>query len=134
MNRVILDTNLWISFLISGRLKKLDDLIDRDEIVFLFSPELLGEFIDVARRPKFRRYFPHDRIEEVLSLFDSFGELVETSSRSDVCRDPKDNFLLSLAKDGAADFLITGDSDLLSIGTFGNTVILTYAEFEEKLG
>jgi putative PIN family toxin of toxin-antitoxin system len=134
MIRIILDTNLWISFLISDRLSKLDDLLDRNELAFLFSPELLEEFIEVAQRPKLRRYFPNHRIEVVLDLFDSFGELIEVQSYVEVCRDPKDNFLLALAKDGKADYLITGDSDLLSIQRFENTEIVTYKEFTEKLG
>ncbi len=49
----------------------------------------------------------------------------------DVCRDTKDNFLLALAKDGNADFLITGDKDLLVLEKYENTQILTYREFEE---
>lgn len=49
------------------------------------------------------------------------------------CRDEKDNFLLALAKDSKADFLITGDEDLLIIKKFQNTEILTYSEFSLKL-
>jgi putative PIN family toxin of toxin-antitoxin system len=67
-------------------------------------------------------------------LFDSFGELIEISSRIDVCRDPKDNFLLALAKDGRADYLITGDADLLSLNAFDGATILTYAGFERRVG
>jgi uncharacterized protein len=58
-----------------------------------------------------------------------YGELVEIESSTQVCRDIKDNFLLSLAKDGNADFLLTGDDDLLDIKLFENTRILTYNEF-----
>ena len=45
------------------------------------------------------------------------------------CRDPKDNFLLSLAIDGKADFLLTGDKDLLVLKKIGNTEIKTISEF-----
>jgi len=44
--------------------------------------------------------------------------------------DPKDNFLLALAKDGNADYLITGDNNLLSLKEFGKTKIVTLSEFE----
>lgn len=40
-----------------------------------------------------------------------------------LCRDPKDNFLLSLAADGQATHLLTGDKDLLDLQTIGKTVI-----------
>ena len=54
-------------------------------------------------------------------------------SEVEVCRDPNDNFLLSLAKDGQADFLITGDKDLLVIQEFEGTRIVTFKEFEEEI-
>ncbi len=43
--------------------------------------------------------------------------------------DPDDNFLLSLAKDGRADFLITGDKKLLSLRTYGQTKLVNMTEF-----
>jgi len=46
------------------------------------------------------------------------------------CRDPKDNFLLALAKDGNADYLITGDDDLRSMNQFEKTIIVKLNEFE----
>jgi len=133
MIRIILDTNLWISFLISKRLNKIDELFERDDLVLLFSQELLEEFIEVAGRPKFRSYFPNEHVEKLLSLFDEFGEVIEVTSEVDLCHDPKDNFLLSLAKDGAADYLVTGDADLLVIRKFETTEILSYSEFDRNL-
>lgn len=61
----------------------------------------------------------------------SNGEFVTVSSAVDVSRDPEDNFLLSLALDGKADFLITGDKDLLSLKKFESTEIITIADFEK---
>jgi putative toxin-antitoxin system toxin component, PIN family len=131
--RVILDTNLWISYLISKRLNKIDEHLERDDVVLLFSEESLEEFVDVVRRPKFRPYFPEEDVEELLDLFDKFGEIIEVISDVNECRDPKDNFLLALAKDGKADFLVTSDDDLLVIRKFQKTEILSYAEFAKTL-
>lgn len=131
--RVILDTNLWISYLISKRLSKIDELFEREDLVLLFSEELLEEFIEVAQRPKFRKYFSTENIEDLLFLFDEFGEMVEVTSEVNLCRDPKDNFLLELAKDGKADFLVTGDPDLLVIKKFEITEMITYTEFEKRI-
>jgi putative PIN family toxin of toxin-antitoxin system len=133
MIRVILDTNLWISYLISKRLSKIDKLFERGDLVLLFSEESLEEFIEVAGRARFRTYFQNKQIEELLSLFDTFGELVEVTAEIELCRDPKDNFLLALARDGEADFLVTGDADLLVIKKFEKTTILTYSEFENYI-
>lgn len=50
-------------------------------------------------------------------------------SKVNVCRDSKDNFLLSLSQDSKADFLITGDKDLLVLEKFKSTRVLTISDF-----
>ena len=52
----IIDTNLWISFLIKKDYSRLDTLLFSNQIKLVFSKELLEEFLSVAKRPKFRRY------------------------------------------------------------------------------
>ena len=47
------------------------------------------------------------------------------------CRDIKDNYLLALSKDSNADYLITGDKDLLDLNKFENTEIVTLPQFIE---
>lgn len=129
-SKVILDTNLWISYLISSRLVKIDLLLQRGNIRLVFSEDSILEFVEVARRPKFRRYFPDEDINLLLELFDYFGELVQVHSEVGICRDSKDNFLLALAKDSQADYLVTGDGDLLSLQQFETTKIVTFSDFE----
>ena len=130
--RIILDTNLWISYLINKRLSQIDELIFDDRLTILFSEESLQEFIEVTNRLKFEKYFSKEDVINLLLLFDFYGELVEIKSNIEICRDPKDNFLLNLAVDGNADYLITGDKDLLEIGKIDQTSILTFNEFVEK--
>jgi len=65
----------------------------------------------------------------MLITFEPFIDLVSVKSNVKVCRDSKDDFLLALAKDGKADYLLTGDKDLLEIKNFGKTIILTISEF-----
>jgi len=102
--RLILDTNLWISYLISNQFVKLDELMKEDQITFLFSKESLEEFIAVTARPKFEKYIKKEDLTELLLYFNSFGEIVKIESNIEICLDPKDNFLLNLAMDGRADF------------------------------
>ncbi|MCX2492681.1 putative toxin-antitoxin system toxin component, PIN family [Pedobacter sp. PF22-3] len=130
-SRIILDINLWISFLISKDFSKLDEIIFSKKSILIFSKELLEEFIEVVKRPKFRRYFAQTDIEELLETIDEYGEFIVVKSRIEICRDAKDNFLLSLAVDGKADFLLTGDQDLLMIEKIGNTNIKTISSFFE---
>jgi putative PIN family toxin of toxin-antitoxin system len=57
VSRVIIDTNLWISFLITHDFRKIDELIFSNSVILVFSEELLEEFVVVAKRPKFKRFF-----------------------------------------------------------------------------
>jgi len=88
MIRAILDTNLWLTYLISTRLIDLDPLFHQKDLVLLFSEELLSEFVEVSARPKFSQYFAPEDVSSLLNLFDQFGELVTVESDVDICRDP----------------------------------------------
>ena len=127
--RVIIDTNLWISFLLTKNLSALDILFQKSEITLLFSKELLDEFVDVTNRPKFKKYFSSEDLQVLISSIKHHAEFILVTSDVKECRDPKDNFLLSLAKDGRATHLVSGDNDLLDLKKYGKTVILSYTEF-----
>ncbi|MDG3581859.1 putative toxin-antitoxin system toxin component, PIN family [Galbibacter pacificus] len=122
--KVILDTNLWINFLISKKFSQIDKLIKSRKIVLIFSNELLEEFIDIISRSKFKKYFSKKDIEKILEYFDLYGELVKVKSDIEICRDEKDNFLLNLSVDSKKDLLI--------IKKIENTKILTFSEFIER--
>ena len=129
VSRIIIDTNLWISFLITNDYTKLDEIILSGNAILVFSQELLDEFLAVAKRPKFRRFFSLADIEELLETISDYADLVKVKTPINVCRDPKDNFLLALSIDGRADFLLTGDNDLLELSKIGETTIVTISDF-----
>ena len=133
VERVIIDTNLWISFLITKNYKKLDNKIRSGKVKLLFSLELIEEFLTVANRPKFKKYFGKGDLELLLDLFDVYGELIDVKSKVKICRDPKDDFLFALAKDSQANYLVTGDKDLLTINKFENTKIIEFSDFIKKI-
>ncbi len=126
--RIILDTNLWIHFLISKNLDKLDSLIENNKIRLLFSNELVEEFISVSKRPMFKKYFSEKDVASLLETMSSIGKLIEVKSNIQDCRDFKDNFLLNLAIDGKADYLVTGDNDLLVLKKIKKVQIITIKE------
>lgn len=128
-HRIIIDTNLWISFLLTSDYSKVDPMFINNEIILIFSQELVDEFIEVAQRPKFRKYFSLSDLEELLKKVRMKALFVSVTSTVNQCRDFKDNFLLALAQDGDATHLITGDKDLLVLGKFGKTKILTITDF-----
>ena len=127
--RVVIDTNIWISSLLTKDFSGLDKIFKNNNAVLLFSEELLKEFIEVAGRPKFKKYFTSADLQELLIQIKGRGEFIIVKSSTIICRDPKDNFLLSLAKDGKASHLITGDKDLLDLKRFGRTQITTLKKY-----
>jgi uncharacterized protein len=128
-NRIIIDTNLWVSFLLTNDFSKLDKIFANKLVTLLFSQVLLDEFIEVAQRPKLKKYFSLTDLESLLLQIKNEAEFIEVTSDIKLCRDPKDDFLLSLAKDGKATHLITGDKDLLDIKSFEKTKITTIANY-----
>lgn len=128
-SKIIIDTNIWVSFLLTNEYAKLDSLFADEQVKLLFSQELLGEFIEVSQRPKFKKYFSSEDLDELLIQIVNYAEFVEVKENVTICRDPKDNFLLALAQTSKATHLITGDKDLLSLKSFGKTKIMTMAAF-----
>lgn len=128
--RIIVDTNIWIGFLIGKSFSGLKDLLVQQDVVLITSHELLEELREVTQRPKFQKYFPAQKVDELFQLLDIISENISLTSEVTICRDAKDNFLLSLAKDGEAHYLISGDEDLLVLKEFENTKIITYSAFQ----
>ena len=131
--RVIIDTNLWISFIISKRFNTLDPIFQSSNIRVLFNIELIEEIRATVEKPKLKKHFDSKAVGEMLLTFESMIELIQVKSKVQVCRDSKDDFLLSLSKDGKAHFLITGDKDLLSLNRFRKTDIVTFSQFIKAL-
>jgi putative PIN family toxin of toxin-antitoxin system len=98
----------------------------------LFSQDLVTEFIEVARRPKFKKYFSTSDLEALLMSISTKAMFIEVFSDVNISPDPKDNFLLALANDGKATHLITGDKELLALKKFGNTKIVTIKNYLSK--
>ena len=79
--------------------------------------------------PKLKKYFNKEQISDFFELLDESSECIVISTKTGICRDPKDNYLVSLALDSKANFLITGDKDLLDLNKIGVTVVLKYSNF-----
>ena len=131
-HKLVIETNLWISFLLTTDYSKIDRFFSSENIKLLFSQELLEDFIEVAQRPKFRKYFSLSDLEELLTRVRAKAEFISVTSIIEMCRDPKDNFLLALTKDGKASYLITGDKDLLVLKNIGKSKIITLTEYLSK--
>jgi putative PIN family toxin of toxin-antitoxin system len=131
--KLVIDTNPWISFIISKKLIQLEPILLSKNCKILFSSELIDELQATISKPKLQKYFPENALEEMLNVFDEYIDFINVKSKVQICRDPNDDFLLALAKDGKANFLLTGDKDLLEIGTFFETSIINFTDFIETL-
>ena len=132
-SKVIIDTNLWISFLIGKELQNLKDIIVTEKIRLVMTDQLVNEIKFVTALPKLQKYFNQEKVNELISLLDIFSDKIKIKKIEKRCRDPKDDFLLALCKESKANYLVTGDSDLLAIRVYGRTEILTVNKFKEKI-
>ena len=63
-----------------------------------------------------------------------YSHVVEPSSKFDVVRDKKDNKIIECAFDSQANFIVTGDPDLLVLKEFHGIKIVTAKEFLKEIG
>lgn len=127
--KVIIDTNLWISFLLHGNVyKQLLDLLINDNVILVICQSSIDEFVSVASRKKFAKYISEKQISAMVEYFLVNAQIFPLSNIPHRCRDPKDDYLLELAVVSKADYLITGDDDLLSLKRIGNCKISTIKE------
>lgn len=131
--KVIFDTNIWISFLIGKRLSWIQNHIKDGRITIVVTKQLLTELQIVTSREKLKKYFPENSVKELLKLLDVIAENIEIEPIHFINRDPKDNFLLDLIDFSKADYLVTGDKDLLEHHPFLTAKILTPADFEKEV-
>ena len=131
--RVIFDTNVWISFLIGKRLSIIQKFISDGSIVIVITDQLIKEINLVTGREKLKKYFPKESVKELVELLETIAENVEIKTKHFISRDLKDNFLLDLIDYSKADYLITGDKDLLEHNPFKTAQILSPQEFETEL-
>lgn len=78
--KLIIDTNLWVSFIISNKQSLLDSFLFNEEARLLFSKELITEIQETIVKPKLKKYFKTNALEEMLSIFDPFIDLIEIES------------------------------------------------------
>lgn len=131
--KVIFDTNVWISFLIGKTLSKIKGHISDGKITIVTTEQLLTEIKTVTSREKLKKYFPKENVNELIELLETIAENIEIKPTHFINRDPKDNFLLDLIDFSNADYLVTGDKDLLELNPFKTAKILTPKQFENQI-
>lgn len=128
--RVVIDTNIWISFLIGKHLAGLHRHIDSGRVEVVTCEAQLRELADVLNRPRIRKYISEVQAETFLDLLCEIALMVEPVQGPTICRDPKDDYLLYTAIAAQADYLVSGDNDLLTLDYIVDTKIITYTDFD----
>jgi putative PIN family toxin of toxin-antitoxin system len=77
--KVIIDTNIWISFLIGRRLAKIKRHITNGSITIIITEQLLSEIRTVTNRDKFKKYFPRESVREFIELLETIGEKLRSN-------------------------------------------------------
>lgn len=127
--RVIFDTHLLISRLLlvdSTASRAVRRLMDRSQP--LVSEDTLSELADTLSRRKFDTYVSREDRQRFFELFARVAEWVTITTTVRQCRDPQDDKFLELAVDGKADWIVTGDKDLLELSPYQGVQVLTPAE------
>jgi putative PIN family toxin of toxin-antitoxin system len=124
--RLVFDTNVLISGLLSDNSvpQKIFDYAQANAIL-LISQETFQELAEALTRSKFDRYIPLEKRSKFLNLLSLKAEMIEITTKINLCHDPKDNKFLELAVNGKADYLISGDQDLLILNPFQEISILS---------
>jgi uncharacterized protein len=130
--RAVIDTNILVSALVfsSGKLKILRQLWQDNQFQPLVSKPTVTELIWVLAYPKFK-LAPTEQ-EDLLADYLPFCETVQIPTQLPeipICRDPYDEPFLHLAIFGAADYLVTGDRDLLCLADIFEPPIVTAEQF-----
>jgi len=100
----------------------------------LMSEALIEELRTVLSKPRFDRYATQAEREEFLRDLARETETVEITEMVQACRDPNDDKILELAVNGRADYIVTGDDDLLVMDPFRGIAIIRPAEFLAFVG
>ena len=128
--RVVIDTNVVISAVLKDRDPEavLRFVVGHAHYEWIASREILAEYSGVLRRPKFR--LPETLLQEWTALLHTAINLVDVEITVDFPRDQKDAKFLACALAADADYLITGDRDLIEAYRLLNTTVCSLNQFK----
>lgn len=133
--RVVLDTNIFVSgiFFRPSNPGKILDLWLGHKFDLIISGPLYKEILETSQKIAERleaRPTLFLKLEETLK---EYAYYIFVEPQTHLCRDVKDNLVLDTAVQAGANFIVTGDKDLLILKSYQNIPILTPAEFLRKI-
>jgi putative PIN family toxin of toxin-antitoxin system len=130
--RVVLDTNVLVSALLGGTASAVLDHWRADAFELVVTTEIVREYLEVLRRPKFQ--LPQDAVETIgVYLLRKAVFVTPLEQLEVITANSKDNRFLEAAVAGGAELIVSGDKHLLDLGGFRNVRIITLREFLDGL-
>ena len=128
--KAVFDTNVLIAaFLTEGICAKLLIRARRRDFDLILYDGILQEFKRVLQK-KFAAS-PHEMSEALIILSAAAQDILgQTDSIAPICRDPDDDLILACARDAVADYIVTGDEDLLVLKNYDGISIINPRKFE----
>jgi putative PIN family toxin of toxin-antitoxin system len=132
--KLVLDTNIYISaYYWGGNSQKIIGRIINGVDELFISNEILEEISEVMARPKFKT--EQKTIDEYIETIEKNCKKVLTEGKiKGICRDTDDDDKLECGKVCNADYIITGDDDLLVLEKFETIKIITPKEYLAIIG
>jgi uncharacterized protein len=109
------------------------DAWERKAFTLVCCDALIEELRGVASRPFFKARLRHSAVELLAAGLRDFSLYCPELISGPTAPDPKDSYLLAMAEVGQADFLVTGDKEILSLQRHKSTRIITPAAMIELL-
>jgi uncharacterized protein len=134
--RIVLDTNVLVSALISTRTPPalVYDAWDQGLFELATSPFQLGEFARVITYPKLQRFIKPHQAEVMVRTLSSKAVIYTSIPEINASSDPDDNQIIGIAVAMQASYLVTGDkADILHLRSVGNTHIVHAREMASIL-
>jgi uncharacterized protein len=132
--RRVLDTNVLVSALLKSESKPrqaLELAVGRGKVLLSFAT--LAELNEVLTRRWVRQFVSEEIVRGFLAGLTLDAELVDVDTRIAACRDAKDDKFLEAAVSGRATYIVTGDSDLLTLDPFRGIQIISPNSFLESV-
>jgi len=130
--RVVLDTNVLVSALLieTSLPAQLITQWRRGRFDLLTADLQLEELMRVTRYPKISARLKASLAGRLINDLRELAVLIDHLPPVEVSPDPYDNYLLSIAFGGAADYLVTGDKPhLLALARHEGTKIVSVRDF-----
>lgn len=137
--RIVVDTNVIISGLFGIKNSpsyEIFEAIRSQKLILVLSPPIVEELEEVSGRERIvkrTKMSKEDRISFIEGVIEHSEVTRGVQMSKIIGRDVKDDMFLACAYEARANFIITGDRDLLELKKYGDTKIVTPREFVEYI-